>query len=194
MAGPEDGVPEGVPSRGETAAMVEAEQLDPRRRAEQDVAEAEARMWEWVRTRRTYEASMPFAGAPDEFREVRQFTVTVQPFVGGPDAAFKIRTCNADMRIEDLRAMVQTAHPQHPAPDEQRLVVGDGKDEATLEDETLPAGAYRLMRGGFLAVRMGVRDGRLAAQRREARVALRAERAAAAADSNLLQRCSCVLS
>ena len=53
MAGPDDGVPEGVPSRGETAALVEAEQLD---RAEQDVAEAEARMREWVRTRRTYEA------------------------------------------------------------------------------------------------------------------------------------------
>ena len=58
--------------------------LDPRRQAEQDVAEAEARMREWVRTRRTYAASMPFAGAPDEYREVRQFTVTVQPFVGGP--------------------------------------------------------------------------------------------------------------
>ena len=55
MAGPENGVPERVPSRGETAALVEAE-LDPRRQAEQDLADAETRMREWVRTRRTYEA------------------------------------------------------------------------------------------------------------------------------------------
>ena len=65
MAGPENGVPEGVPSRGETAALVEAEQLDPRRQAEQDVAEAEARMREWVRARQTYEARTSRGGEAD---------------------------------------------------------------------------------------------------------------------------------
>eukprot|EP01045_Picozoa_sp_COSAG04_P033922 COSAG04_NODE_7214_length_1166_cov_1.600750_3_plen_168_part_01 len=147
---------------GERTQLVEAEREDPEQQAEKDVAAAAQLLAAWEATKPA-DTSTPFS-------------VTVEPFVGGPDAAFQIHGVTADANIQRIRELVRTEHPLHTAPDAQRLVVGEGKDALTLEDETLSAGAYGIGPDGHLTIRMGARDAKAAAERRERRVALRAAR------------------
>ena len=91
--------PAGEAASGERTQLVEAEREDPEQRAEQDVAAAEELLAAW-------EATKPADTST-------RFSVTVEPFVGGPDAAFQIHgvtadTCHVESRHATRRAPWRT--------------------------------------------------------------------------------------
>jgi hypothetical protein len=121
------------------------------------------------------------------------FDLTVQPVIGGEEAAITLKgVTSGHCTVRELYGRVQMQMPEmesqpHPLPqngaifygqtridDQLLLIVNDGKGpphDVTLQDETLPIGAYNVVPGVTLHLTM--RDGDVAAARRLARVVLR---------------------
>ena len=160
---------------GETrplVAQVAAPGAEPRKDAEQEaseeIARSDALLAAWESQRKEAEAAEPFA-------------LTVQPLMGGADAALTLDGVTQDTSTQALKERMQAAHPKHPAPDAQRLTVQQGEAQIRLEDGELPLGAHGIGPEGQTTVNMTVQDAAEAAARREARKALRAARAEAIA-------------
>ena len=131
-------------------------QLDAERQvAEREVAEAEQLREQW-------EASRP-DGAP--------FELTVQPVIGGEQAAVTLQGVTSTMSVAELHDRVAAEMESKPKPDEQRLFIVDGT-KGPLRDETLPIGAYGAVSG--VTLHLAMRDGKATAARREARAQVRA--------------------
>ena len=99
------------------------------------------------------------------------FDLTVQPAIGGEQAAITLEGIRSNMSVSDLRDRVHAEMESKPQPDEQRLFIVDG-DKGPLEDETLPIGAYGVVSG--VTLHLAMRDGQSAVRRREARSQVRA--------------------
>ena len=159
---PEEGTP--PPAAGGEAEPGPEE--DPAARAEREVAEAEQLLRAWE------------AGSARETGAATPFALTVQPVIGGEEAAITLEGVTSTMSTAELHERVQKEMESKPEPDEQRLFIIDG-GKGPLRDETLPIGAYGVVAGETLHLAM--RDGRAAAARRAARARLRAAQAAAEA-------------
>ena len=98
-----------------------------------------------LEARREVEASdrrlMAWEGRRAAAGGARRFALTIRPLLGGPGSAITLPSVTQDTKVRELKAMVQRAHPRHPAPDTQQLVVGN---RTRLDDDDLPIGAYEL--------------------------------------------------
>ena len=114
----EAGVP---PASGETRPLVDAEAAAPgaepakntEQQASEDIARADALLAAWEASR-------------VQTRAITPFDLTVQPLMGGADAALTLDSVTQDTSTQELKYRVQAAHPKHPAPDAQRLTVQQG--------------------------------------------------------------------
>ena len=114
----EAAVPPETAASGETrplvGAKVAAPGAEPKKDAEQEaseeIARSDALLKAWKSRRAEADATAPFA-------------LTVQPLMGGADAALTLDGVTQDTSTQALKERVQTAHPKHPAPDAQRLTV-----------------------------------------------------------------------
>jgi hypothetical protein len=144
--------------RRDGAAAEPAE--EPAARAEREVEEADELLRKWRLLR------------PDP----RAFSLTVQPVIGGEEAAITLKGVTSNMSVSALHYRVQTEMESHPHPDRQQLFVLDG-DKGPLHDETLPIGAYGVVSG--VTLNLAMRDEAAAAARRLARGKVRAAQEAA---------------
>ena len=172
-APPESVPPQRRASGAEIAPLVHgaAEPAEePGARAAREVAEAEALREEWEATH----------------RDEAPFDLTVQPSIGGEEAAVTLEGVTSQMSAAELHERIHAEMESKPTPDEQRLFIVDGA-KGPLEDETLPIGAYGVVAG--VTLHLVMRDGQAAAARRAVRAQVRAEQAAAlAARAALLAR------
>ena len=173
MAAAAEPPPESVPpqkraSGAEIAPLVDGADAepeeDPAARAEREVAEAEELQRQWEAGERD--------GAP--------FDLTVQPSIGGEEAAITLEGVTSEMTTAELHKRVETEMESHPHPDVQRLFIMDG-GKGPLRDETLPIGAYGVVAG--VTLHLAMRNGKAAAERREARAELRVAQAKAAREA-----------
>ena len=138
----EAAVPPETAARGETrplvGATVAAPGAEPKKDAEQEASEEIARsdavLRAWGSQRTEVAATTPFA-------------LTVQPLIGGGDAALTLDGVTQDTSTQALKERVQAAHPKHPAPNNQRLTVPQHLAhrfgaQIRLEDGELPLGAH----------------------------------------------------
>ena len=153
--------PEGMPPRpaaGETAPLVDE---DPAERAKAELRDAERRQERWAK------------GGGGAAAARKLFKLTVQPAVGGGDAAFTLENVSAAMKVGELRTRIEAANGT--AADAQVLFIVD-KGQEPLEDETLELGAYGVVEG--VTLHLAMQNAAAAAARRAARIELRALEAA----------------
>jgi len=105
------------------------------------------------------------------------FDLTVQPTVGGQEAAITLKGVTANTSVGEIQEMVHAKMESKPKPDEQRLFIVAGA-QTPLEDETLPIGIYGVVEG--VTLHLAMQDAAAGAARREGRAAVRQERAEAA--------------
>ena len=137
------------------AAKPDKPEEEPAARAEREVAEAEELRKQWE------------AGNPDR----APFDLTVQPAIGGEEAAVTLEGVTSHMSVAELHERIHAEMESKPTPDEQRLFIVDGT-KGPLRDETLPIGAYGAVSG--VTLHLAMRDGKATAARREARAQVRA--------------------
>ena len=131
-------------------------------RAEREVAEADELREQW--------------GASEH--DQTPFDLTVQPSIGGEEAAVTLKGVSSKMSVSELHDRIHAEMESKPTPDEQRLFILAGK-QGPLRDETLPIGAYGVVAG--VTVHLAMRDDLAAAASREARAKVRAAHTAAEA-------------
>ena len=154
---PESVVQDWSASGAEIAPLVDGAaepEEHPEKRAEREVAEAEELLRQWEASRRG-----SFDGS---------FDLTVQPVIGGEDAAFTLNSVWSGMSVSALHERVEKEMESKPRPDVQRLFIVNG-DKGPLEDTALPIGAYGVVAG--VTLHLAMRDGQAAAARRAARAA-----------------------
>jgi hypothetical protein len=143
----------------ETANPVGGSTEDSTKLAEREVAHADELLlqWEAVQWRTSH----------------CRFDLTVQPAIGGEEAAITLKGIISNMSVSKLRDRVHAEMESKPQPDEQQLFIVDG-DKGPLEDETLPVGAYGVVPWAGVTLHLALRDGQSAVRRREARSQVRA--------------------
>ena len=125
-----------------------------RARVERDVAEADELLRQW-------EVSP---------RDQAPFDLTVQPAIGGEEAAVTLKGVTSSMKVGQLHWRIQQEMESKPHPDQQQLFILGG-DKGALEDGELPIGAYGVVSG--VKLHLAIRDEGEAAARRLARGQLR---------------------
>jgi hypothetical protein len=161
----------------ETANPVGGSTEDSTKLAEREVAHADELLlqWEAVQWRTSH----------------CRFDLTVQPAIGGEEAAITLKGIISNMSVSKLRDRVHAEMESKPQPDEQQLFIVDG-DKGPLEDETLPVGAYGVVPWAGVTLHLALRDGQSAVRRREARSQVRARlRAEAEEAERARERAEC---